>query len=88
MKPNAPGRCPGRFALISQFMKNRLPVFEGTDVPKNVFQNVTGAEGVLPHPVAAVGVGANGDDLAPQLPEAPSAPTEARILWTARLRAI
>ena len=71
MKPNAPGRCPGRFALILQLMKNRLPVFEGTDVPQNVFQNVTGAEGVLPHPVAAVGVGANGDDLAPQLPEAP-----------------
>lgn len=71
MKPNAPGICPGRFALISQFMKNRPPVFEGTDVPENVFQNLTGAERILPHPVAAVGVGADGDDLAPQLPEAP-----------------
>ena len=71
MESTAPGRCPGRFALILQLMKHRLPVFEGTDVPKNVFQNVTGAERILPHPVAAVGVGADGDDLAPQLPEAP-----------------
>ena len=71
MESTAPGFCPGRFALISQFMKNRLPVFEGTDVPENVFQNVTGAERILPHPVAAVGVGADGDDLAAQLPEAP-----------------
>ena len=39
----------GRFALISQFMKNRLPVFKGA-VPENVFQNITRRGGILPPP--------------------------------------
>ena len=47
-------------------MENRLPVLKGTHIPKNIFQNFAGHIGILPHPVAAVGVGADGDDLAAQ----------------------
>ena len=50
-------------------MKNWLTVFKSTNISKNVLQNLAGLPGILTDPVTAVGIGANGDDFAAQLPE-------------------
>ena len=50
-------------------MENRLPIPEGADIAEDAAQYFTGVKGVLPHPVATVGIGAYGDDFAAQLME-------------------
>lgn len=50
-------------------MEDGLPVFEGADIAENVGQHPGGGPAILAHPVAPVGIGAYGDDLAPQLLE-------------------
>ena len=47
-------------------MKYRLAVFKGADITEDILQHIAGIGGILSHPVAAVGVGADGDDFSSQ----------------------
>ena len=49
-----------------QFMEDGLPVLKGADISKDILQDIAGIKGILTHPVTGVGIGANGDDFAPQ----------------------
>ena len=48
-------------------MKNRISFLKCTDIAENILQDIAGIPAVLPYPVAAVGIGANSNDLAAQL---------------------
>ena len=48
------------------FVENRFSAFKSADVSKDISQQFTAIGGILPHPAAGVGIGANGDDLTAQ----------------------
>ena len=50
-------------------MENWFSIRKGTDIAEDVFQNLTGPVGILPHPAGGVGIGADGDDFAAQFLE-------------------
>ena len=56
---------------ILQLVKNRLSSFKGADVSENLLQYLAGIFAVLSHPVTAVGIRTDGNNLASQLLEPP-----------------
>ena len=57
------GAHPGK----SQLVEKGLSSLKGANIAENLFQHLAGLPAVLPHPVRFVGIGADGDDFAPQL---------------------
>ena len=54
-----------------QLMEDGLTVFKGADIAEDLPKNVAGFKAVLSHPVRAVGIGSDGDDLTAQLLKPP-----------------
>ena len=57
-------------------MEDGFSLRKGAYVPKDIPENFTGPEAVLPHPLGGMGIGAYGDNFSAQFPEPPEDDSE------------